>query len=291
VEHSDRIGTYCKESSRGPENPPAPLPSVTATRKAITDRVVRSAIAVYHQAERAKAEAEASFGEDPQLDPVMCIVVDRFLDAQRTLIRAILGVGQEGKGIYRTEKKLWPACGVECDGRLYLVAPDPGMASGMRIGEAAEHNENVMVLSVIDQGDVEDVGTLADDPVYHPDGSRVWHIDDPGIDFEGDRGEAKVPERIPEASEAEADEPAPPPRRQPVDLEPPPLALVRTTMTINSASEPGYLTSIDVVVYDQQLEGQAGSMVAEGRSIAEIRQAGWHFHALGPMTIGFRTVS
>lgn len=58
-------------------------------------------------------------------------------------------------------------------------------------------------------------------------------------------------------------------------------------MTINSPSEPGLLTSIEVAVYDQGLEGQAEG---PGAGPAELREAGWHTHSMGPMTIAFRTV-
>lgn len=257
------------------------LPSISATRKVITDRVVRDAIALYHQAELAMAEAEAAFGDDDELEAVLSVVMDRRHDSQRTLIRAILNFSPD-RGVYwagyKPEKKLWPARAVRCDGRLYRVAPAPDCDICLKVGEARHDGGDAMHLTVIDLAEVSDVGTLADDPVYHPDGSRIHHINDETA-FE--------PQALDQAEEL--DEP-PPPRRKPVRVERPPLPLVRTTMTVNSASEPGYLTSIDVVVYDQCLEGQAGSMVQEGQGVAEIRESGWSFHALGPMTIGFRTV-
>ena len=75
-----------------------------------------------------------------------------------------------------------------------------------------------------------------------------------------------------------------PPARapRPSRIEPPPLPLARATMTFNSPSEPGFLTSIEVAVYDQCLEGQANTA-------AELGQAGWSVHSLGSMTIASRT--
>jgi len=39
-------------------------------------------------------------------------------------------------------------------------------------------------------------------------------------------------------------------------------------MTFNSPSEPGFLTSIEVAVYDQCLDGQANTAAESGRAIA-----------------------
>lgn len=282
MEHSTQTPDYSKET-------PVALPSVTATRKKITDRIIRDAIAVYHQAERGRAEAEAAFGEDPQLDPVMCIVIDRQLDAERTLVRAILGVGRE-KGVYRTEKKLWPPCGVRCDGRLYMVVSDPGLAAGMRIGETAEHNENVMVLSVIDLALVGDVGTLADVPVYHPDGARIWHLDD---EMDDDQGEAVV-EIVPQAPEAEADEdldddgPAPRPVAKRVPREEVPRPLLRQSMTIVPPWDNGSDATLEVIVL---ADGTHLDDVTAGRfDVPELGEAGWIRHSMKGLEVCVRVV-
>jgi hypothetical protein len=262
------------------------LPSVSATRKAITDRIVRDAIAAYHQAERAKAEADANFGDAPELDPVMQVVINRFLDAERTLIRAVLSFkpegGLKGQG-YKPESSLWPARGVLCDGRYYMVSPDPDVSAGMKVGERSETNEQVMVLTVLPAADVDDVGTLADDPVYHPDGTRIWHINDATVfqdeDLEADdddQAEAMVQERIPEPSKAdEPEDPKPAPRRGsiwgPGDDVPRPI--LRQTMTIVPPWDNGSDATLEVIVLAEP--GSDDDVTANRFDVPELAEAGW----------------
>jgi hypothetical protein len=278
---------------------------LSATRKAAIDAVIRRAIADYHRARAEVAEAEASFGEESSLDPMMCVVQDRANDAEATLVRAILGNGTGPGYGGRMEKRLWPSRGVRCDGRLYLVSPAEDNPGTLKEGESRKDGADAMLLTVIDQGDVEDVGTLAKDPVYHPDGSRIWHIDD---EMEGEADQ--LVERIPQAVEIEADEdlgddePAEVPKGlyrddelEVIDTRPGrpipsgrrdrrkmPLARMVSTFVDPSDNWP---VCLEVIVLTGAREDDHTASEAD---LPELQQPGWDDHKLGPLTLYTRVV-
>src|SRR5688572_3626360 len=81
--HSTQTPDYSKAN-------PAPLPSVSATRKAITDRVVRDAIDGYEEAKRRYDAYREASDDDGDLDKLNGLAFEHLEAARNNLVRALL---------------------------------------------------------------------------------------------------------------------------------------------------------------------------------------------------------
>lgn len=156
-------------------------PAAARRRQEVIDAVIRESIALYHQAQRAYARLAAaveSMPGDPALDNLLDVVTVRRCDAEDDLIRAILAPVRP-PGRLRPEEHIYPPRGVRCDGRLYLVRPDVDDSCDL---EPRGSGDRAMLLTVVDLARVADAGTIADEPVYRPDGSGLEHVDGDDLD-------------------------------------------------------------------------------------------------------------
>lgn len=265
--HSTQTPDYSKPA-------PKPLPSVDATRRAIVAEVMRDTVDAYERARQAQREAEARYGGDFPLDPMMQVISHRFLDAERTLIRAILSIKPEG-GIQgagcQPETRLWTPRGVLYGGRYYVVSPDPDASAGMKVGEKSETGEEVMVLTSLDRDDMDCPAVLDLDP-------------------------AEVPTAAPTPAEADEDlddddEPAPkpsPPRQVWGRGDAVPRPLLRQTLTIVPPWDNGSDVTLQVIVLAEASHDD--DVTARRKDVPELAEAGWSWHSMKALSVFTRVL-
>ncbi len=262
----------------------APRPSIKATREAILDDLCRDAVRSYRETLRALADAQEQFGDDDELDSLMCVVQQRRDDAGRHLVRVILRAnGRDTDFSFGLEQYHWAGCGIRLGGDLYLAVPDPEVAEWVEVGKRDEKGRAVMKLLVIESASIADVGGLVSD------GRRVFAVGDmrdldPAGPAEAPRAPTVDPGDRDEPAEASDMRPGQPVPRGAFGGRKMPLARLTSTFVHPSDNWP---VTLEAIVLAGACDGDHTAARAD---LPELQLAGWEDHEFGPLTLFVRVV-